>query len=401
MRTLRLAVAISAAAHAVAVVWLGTRALALPGRTEALTTTPIEIVAVDRPSPPIVAPIAPPVVAIDVALADDHPPASRDPAARPPIASRAPGAHTRDEPAITVPGVGSAGETAPRPPAVPGGLMAMRRGDVPRAVLPAGRWDGLDHVPRGPAPRNNLTTGMLEESGGGTYTSEQGVFVARVSPDGSVKLTDNPNLHVHIALPSPKALGRGLARWYESDKGPNGAEGDTVMAKQIQLSAGATTDPPDPVTGKGKDRATTAVVPVLSGGFDVTDWLMRGHSGDPYGARKLAFLDATRDERARIGARHRGEQLAHATQLMRRNLDALAAAHADLAAQKRTLFELWDECAEAGDPDLVAAGQAARRLVIGFIRAHLPAGGPDAYTPDELAAFARAQQSKVTFQPYE
>jgi hypothetical protein len=128
---------------------------------------------------------------------------------------------------------------------------------------------------------------------------------------------------------------------------------------------------------------------------------MRNHGGDPYASKKLAFLDATRDERVQIGGKHRKEQLARSTQLMRRNLDALAAAHADLAARKRTLFELWDECAEAGDPDLVAGGQAARRLVVGFIRAHLPAGGPDAYTPDELAALSRVQQSKATFQPYE
>jgi len=65
------------------------------------------------------------------------------------------------------------------------------------------------------------------------------------------------------------------------------------------------------------------------------------------------------------------------------------------------LFELWDECAETGDPDLVAGGQAARRLVIGAIRARFPAGSATAFTPAEIAAFARSQQSKATFQPYE
>jgi hypothetical protein len=398
MRTLRLAVAISAAAHAVAVAWVVTHALALPARSEAATTTPVEIVAVDRP---VVPPVVPVVVPIDVALADDRPPPVREPAARPPIASRAHGAHTGGEPAIAVPGVGSAGETAPRPPSAPSGLMAMRRGDVPRAALPGGRWDDLDHAPRGTAPEKDLTTGILHESGGGSYESEQGVFVAKVSPDGTVKLTDRPNLNVHVALPSPKALGRSLARWYESDKGPSGAEGDTVMASQIQLHAGPTTDPPATPGSPSADHTKTVIVPVLAGGFDVTDWLMRNHSGDPYASRKLSLLDATRDERVQLGGKHRSERLAHSAQLMRKTLDALWAAPADLAARKRALFELWDDCAEAGDPELVAGGQAARRLVIGFIRAHLPAGGPDAYTPAELAAFARARQSKAPFQPYE
>lgn len=398
MRTLRLAVAISAAAHAGAVVLVVRVALAPHASPEAVATTPIEIVAVDRPA---VAPVAPAVPPLDVALVDDRPAPVPQPAARPPIASRAPATHTPDEPAIAAPGAGSAGETAPRPPPSPSGLMAMRRAEVPRATLRGGRWDDLDHVPRGTAPEKDLTTGALEESGGGTYKSEQGVFIANVSPDGSVKLTDHPNLNVHIALPSPRSLGRGLAQWYESDKGPNGAEGDTVMAKQIQLHAGAATDAPAAPGTAHADHTKTLVVPVLSGGFDVTDWLMRSHGGDPYASKKLAFLDATRDERVQIGGRHRSEQLARSTQLMRRNLDALAAAHADLAARKRALFELWDDCAEAGDPDLVAGGQAARRLVVGFIRAHLPSGGPDAYTPDELAALSRAQQSKATFQPYQ
>jgi hypothetical protein len=301
--------------------------------------------------------------------------------------------HPRGAPAIAVHGVGPAGETAPRAPAASGGLMAMRRGDVPRAALPSGRWDELDHAPRGTAPQTDLTTGLLRPSGGGSYEAEQGVFVGKVNPDGTVKITDRPNLNVHVALPSPRAFGHGLAQWYDSDKGPHGAEGDTAMAKQIQASPGSTTDP--------GDRSKTVIVPVLAGGFDVTDWLMRGHAGDPYASKKLSFLDATRDERARIGGKHRTEQLARSTELMKRTLDTLWAAHQDLAARKQALFELWDDCAETGDPDLVEAGRAARRLVIGFIRAHLPAGGPDAYTPAELAALARVRQSKATFEPYE
>jgi hypothetical protein len=279
--------------------------------------------------------------------------------------------------------------------------MAMRRGEAPRATLPAGRWDDLDHVPRGTAPEKDLATGILAPSGGGTYRSDQGVFVGKVSPDGSVKLTDSPNLNAHLALPSPKSLGNALSRWYGSDKGPTGQEGDTAMAKQLQVTSGATTDPVDPVTTRNKDRATTVIVPILAGGFDTTDWLMRRHGQDPYASKKLAFLDSTRDERVQIGNRHRAEQLKQSPQLVQKTLDALWAATSDPEARKRALFELWDECAETGDPGLVAAGQAARRLVIGFIRGHLPAGAAGAFTPAELAAFARAKHSTAAFAPYE
>jgi hypothetical protein len=173
------------------------------------------------------------------------------------------------------------------------------------------------------------------------------------------------------------------------------------MAKQIQVTPGATTGPPDPTASQPSDRTTTVIVPVLAGGFDVSDWLMRNHGQDPYAHRKLAFLDATRDERAEIGRRHRDAELARSPELVQKSLQALWAATHDLRARKQALFELWDDCAEAGDAAVVAAGDAARRLVIGFIRAHLPAGSADAFTAQEIAALARTQQSKAVFRPYE
>ena len=138
-----------------------------------------------------------------------------------------------------------------------------------------------------------------------------------------------------------------------------------------------------------------------TGGFDVSDWLMRNHGQDPYAHRKLALLDATRDERAELGRRHRDAELARSAELVERSLRELWAAPRDLRAHKQALFELWDDCAETGDAAVVAAGEAARRLVLGFIRSHLPAGSTDAFTPAEIAALARTQQSKAVFRPYE
>ncbi|HET9621456.1 MAG TPA: hypothetical protein VFP84_08830 [Kofleriaceae bacterium] len=269
-----------------------------------------------------------------------------------------------------------------------------------RPELPAGQWDAYDHVPRGTAPEVEIHTGQLHDNGAAGKTSNQGPFTAKVAPDGTVKLSDRANLNVHLALPSAKQIASGLQAWYyKPDKTP-GADGqaNAPLASALQVSPGATTNTGDPA--QPQDRATTAIVPVLGGGFDITDAVMRGHGADPYASKKLKFLDATRDERVQLANKHRAEQLAQVPQIMQRNLAALWAARLDPGARKRALFELWDECVETGDPDAVAAGAAARRLVLGFIRGHLPAGSPDAYTADELAALAKVQQSRAAFTPY-
>lgn len=132
--------------------------------------------------------------------------------------------------------------------------------------------------------------------------------------------------------------------------------------------------------------------------FDATDWLMRSRGIDPYASAKLAALDATRDERARIGARHRRDQLARTSELVRRSLDELA--RLPVAAQKQALLELWDDCAESGPAELVAAGAAARATIVEHVRARFPVGSPHAFTAAELAAFAKRQRSRARFDPY-
>src|SRR5689334_3579867 len=135
------------------------------------------------------------------------------------------------------------------------------------------------------------------------------------------------------------------------------------MAKLLSLDAAA-------------GLPTALIIPVVGGTFDPTDWLMRRRGEDPYAAKKLALLDATRAERVRLGRDHRTRQLALTPQIVQRSLAAVAAL-TDARARKHALFELWDDCAETGEPAVVAGGEAARRLVIAFIRSHLPAGGPE------------------------
>jgi len=127
---------------------------------------------------------------------------------------------------------------------------------------------------------------------------------------------------------------------------------------------------------------------------------MRRHGQDPYASKKLKVLDATRDERAQIGAAHRHDQLAHATQLMKAALERVWASNLDLPAKKRALFELWDDCAETGADDLVEATRQGRAYLIGFINAKLPAGSATAFSAGELAQLNAHRQSHAMFTPY-
>ncbi len=141
-------------------------------------------------------------------------------------------------------------------------------------------------------------------------------------------------------------------------------------------------------------------VPILSGNLDITSYLMRRfHIGDPLASKKLEMLDATRDQRAERGAVRTQEQLDQAAILMQQNLDRLWASTQNLDERRAVLFEMWDECAE-GDTPIGIAGERARAMVIGWIRAHVPSGAPGAFTAAELAALDAGRGSRQHFAPY-
>lgn len=133
--------------------------------------------------------------------------------------------------------------------------------------------------------------------------------------------------------------------------------------------------------------------------FDITDMVMRARGEDPYARAKLRFLDATRDERAELGRRYRHEQLGRSAELMLANIDRLWSMTRDPARRREGMFELWDDCAETGDAELLDGADAARRMVISEIQARLR--GADAYTPEELARFNARRTSAAPFAPYD
>lgn len=273
-----------------------------------------------------------------------------------------------------------------KPPGVgadPSGLR-MRRAGPPRLLVTSlDKIADNGAVAAAPVP----ISGELEPAGRGRHRSDQGTFVARVARDGSVKLEDKPNLDVRLAIPSRRVLGNALGNWYRDPYA------QTRDREREPVPSGAVDD-------EEEQRKRPKTVPVIKGSFDVSDWLMRMAGRDPYWAAKLSFLDRTRAERAEIATTYRAELLRNVVAITRSHLTR-AWQQPTLAGRKRALFELWDECAESGDAELLQAAGLARAAVIGFIRGHLAPTSAEAYTDDELRTFNAVRQSRQRFAPYQ
>jgi len=244
-----------------------------------------------------------------------------------------------------------------------------------------------------PPPSGELVPGVR-----GTHRTERPGFTGKVAADGSVTFKDRPAFAIGLALPNPvemvKGAARSLERWYEDPwYQVRMAERDPISGVEV----GDYTRP----AGDDDDPDRFVALPFLGGRSEITDAVMRQVGQDPYQSDKLRWMEATREERGEISRVHRKRQLDQVDQLVRRHLDALwARADLDLAAKRAALFELWDDGAEDGETAVVEAASRGRAHVIGFVRAHLPAGSPDAYAAAELAALNRRRTSRARFAPY-
>ncbi len=394
------------AVHAVVVTWVVSR---IPDERKLPPKAPTIELIERAPEPADLVPVN--VTFLDpptTAAIEEVPPEQIAMAPRPdPTGDREPPAIAAIDPSRRAPaietGAGTAGTpgtgTEPSTGATPGKknpLMDMRKGAPMRLTVgvPTGRWDGRESAPDSFGP--DIDSGRLDPDGGGTYRSDEGPFTAKVGKDGSVKLEDKRNVRIKFALPSPKGFGRMVADWYQDPNKPVGMLPPEKIVKPPVLNNGEHSGHVD----RKPDHGDVATIPIVSGGFDITDALMRNKGIDPYASKKLEYLDSTRDQRVQIGNRHRQKQLAQAAVIMKSNLDRVWSLPTPLA-RREALFELWDECAETGSEELVAAGREARTLVIGVLRSRLPAASADAFTAAEIAAFNRRKQSKAAFAPYE
>ena len=399
VRKLPVSLQISAAVHAVAVTWLVSGIPEEPplpvkaptievyDRPREVEIVPVDVTFLD-PAATAAIPEAPPEM---IAMAPE--------AARPERAPEAVSAGTASIATGTpATGTGTTGTGERTPGTTPGKrnpLMDMRKGAPVRLTVgvPTGRWDGRDRAPETFGP--DIDSGKLHNDGGGTFRSDEGPFTAKVDRDGGVKLKDKKNFNWHFTLPRPKQIGEGLAAWYHDPNKPVGTLPPEKITKAPVLNNGEATGQYDKKPDHGD-----APIPIVGGGFDVTDALMRRNGQDPYASKKLQYLDSTRDQRVQIGNRYRQKQLEQAAVIMKGNLDRVWSLHTP-AERREALFELWDECAETGTDELVAAGREARTMVVGVIRTRIPAGSAEAFTPAELVVLNKKRQSKATFAPYD
>jgi hypothetical protein len=116
---------------------------------------------------------------------------------------------------------------------------------------------------------------------------------------------------------------------------------------------------------------------------------------------KQAFLEDTFEERFAMRAEHGARVMEIAIEHLPRYLAAVWRYREwSLQTRKRILFELWDECAEQGNEELVEGGRAARRIITRFVRRYLPADGDQAFTEQELTALNNERTSAEPFAPY-
>lgn len=301
---------------------------------------------------------------------------------------------------------GGAETTSPGPSSSP--LMTMRGPELHPGD------DALAPIAgTGSAAAPAQVSGRLESVSGGTSVIHDRVTTISVEKDGTAHLHDKPYFEIHFLYPhlpnirqDLKDLGNMVSQWYADPYAGTRYGRTQDLSPLLQAVPGQCDtwgdamcdDALAPGAAISKSASGDGGIGLFGGNLDLTGYLMhKFHAGDAYASRKLKALDETRDERAERGTAYRSEQLARSAELMRKNLDQLHAASP--AELHEALFELWDECAE-GEGPTGEAGDRARAEVIGWIRAHLPAGGANAFTTDEIATRDAHRSSKQHFAPY-
>lgn len=383
-RSTWLPLALSALAHAAVLLWLGVEARrqpvppsrpAAPPPGELAPAPPpatIEVELLHGDTPP---PTAAAVDAIDRPTAPDQPIVRR----------RRPRGATAARVTTVPPSAGTGVDVEVGAPPPPGGDQggsgdrtrpqrlpdprAVARTVVPDLGAPARSPLELPQIGTPRKPRSEI-----QPDGTGEYGADDLTFHAHVGRDGRVAFKDKPNLHAHLHLPSGSAVKDHLEQWYKDPAGVSEADQRAVETHTVTL---------------------------LSGGFDLTDWAVRQAGGDPYYARKKNFLDRTRRERMQMAASAQRENLRDAVAFLRGRLNKIWRDRTLTTAERRAiLFALWDECAEEGSDQVVAAAEAARATIEAFIRRKLPAGSDDGFSEGELALLNKSRQSHRPFTPY-
>jgi hypothetical protein len=130
--------------------------------------------------------------------------------------------------------------------------------------------------------------------------------------------------------------------------------------------------------------------------LDLNTFVERHLVGDQINtSEKRRFMQSTAELRERLAVaaeeqnQRRGRLALQGA--LRRILDKLGTS---LVEKRRTIFELWDDCADDG------SGTAAQLLIETFVREQLPEGSALGYSASELAQLNRGRISRRPFDPY-
>jgi hypothetical protein len=136
----------------------------------------------------------------------------------------------------------------------------------------------------------------------------------------------------------------------------------------------------------------------LSGGFDITDMIMRAKGNDPYRAEKAAFLKETEGMRKKMAQAALKERIQASLARLPAQLDEIwRDPSRPVAERKHLLYETWKDAA-LSEADVGDSAREASVIVENYVRRYLPRGSEHAFTEDELDKLNRSQRLK--FQPY-
>lgn len=136
----------------------------------------------------------------------------------------------------------------------------------------------------------------------------------------------------------------------------------------------------------------------LSGGFDITDMIMRSKGNDPYRAEKDKFLATTDAMRDKMRKSTQKERMEASLLTLPRTLDETWHTPGLSAERRRALLhEHWlDAASSVGE--MGEEAKHACEIIEVYIRRWLPQGTPNGYSEEELETLNRGKKFK--FQPY-
>jgi hypothetical protein len=228
------------------------------------------------------------------------------------------------------------------------------------------------------------------------YFYEDGKFEAQVAPDGTVKFKDK------------RGSAAFMRPWAANTPRPQAPLPERTARDPATARRAPWLPPPEPAQNAPRRQEPVEVCPPssscyagppnqtplnVSGGFDLTDEIMRSLGKDPHARDKARFLSATFEFRMKLAIEARKQDMMQALETFPRRLEDLwADTRYSPRERRRILYELWIQM------DNTADGARAAKMIELFIRRRLPCGAVDGYTPAELGAF-RASHPQQPFTP--